>query len=162
MIVDVPISKLKFFDFDYARTSTILTTVNLLDAPLVMMGQGLPTILAAHASMKRIQTFLETDEKSAIAFDNTTHHGQDEQPQSPVQIQEKISELSIDNASFSWLPDSPVVLHNITCSLTPGQLHMCVGPVASVSIHEHPAALAACSTIARPYMRTAGTSLHFT
>lgn len=40
--------------------------------------------------------------------------------------------LSMEQASFSWLPDSPVILEDISLSLEPGRLHMCVGPVASV------------------------------
>lgn len=99
------------------------------------MGQGLPTILAAYASMKRIQSFLEMDEKSSIAG-NTGDGDQEEKSQDPESAQEKsidTTKLTMDNASFSWLPDSPVVLNDVTLSLLPGKLHMCVGPVASVS-----------------------------
>lgn len=61
---------------------------------------------------------------------------------------EKFEKLDIKNASFSWTKPSPEtgdqvegtkggvpVLHDITISLSPGKLHMLVGPVASVSIH---------------------------
>lgn len=87
-----------------------------------MIGQGLPSILAAYASMKRIQTFLAMDEKRDITADD---------------LDERLAEkaenmgLSIENASFSWLPDSPVVLEDIDVTLQPGKLHMVVGPVAA-------------------------------
>lgn len=99
------------------------------------MGQGLPTILAAYASMKRIQDFLDMDEKSSIAG-GTEDVDQEEKSQNSETAQEKspdTTELTMDDASFSWLPDSPIVLNDVTLSLLPGKLHMCVGPVASVS-----------------------------
>lgn len=119
--------------------SAILTTINLLNGPLNMVGQGLPTILAAYASLKRIQTFLEMDEKREIATDQSEHI--DDVVHTPNQLDEKSKNdetMSIEQASFSWLPDSPVVLHGISVALLPGKLHMCVGPVASVRYFSFP------------------------
>lgn len=100
-----------------------------------MVGQGLPTILAAYASVKRIQTFLEMEEKREIAREGS------ERPHEPSTAsydrEEKVGthqDMSMDHASFSWLPDSPVVLDDISLSLDPGKLHMCVGPVAAVRL----------------------------
>lgn len=87
-----------------------------------MIGQGLPSILAAYASMKRIQTFLAMEEKRDITADD-----QDE----ALAEKDENMRLSIENASFSWLPDSPVVLEDVDVTLQPGKLHMVVGPVAA-------------------------------
>ena len=43
---------------DPNRLFTIVTTVNLLSAPLNILGQFLPNIFAAYASVKRIESFL--------------------------------------------------------------------------------------------------------
>lgn len=118
--------------------STILTAVNLLNGPLNIVGQGLPTMLAAYASVKRIQTFLEMDEKPIIASDDS--HREDREPRVDAaddtdEKSESFETLTIEHASFSWLPDSPTVLKGVTLSLLPGKLHMCVGPVASVRLY---------------------------
>lgn len=109
--------------FALAISSTILTTVNLLNEPLNMVGQGLPTIVAAYASMKRIQSFLELDEKR----DHDANGDNDDTSE-----KQETQTLTVENASFSWLPDSPVMLDDINLELLPGKLHICVGPVASV------------------------------
>lgn len=117
-------------DFDLFY-STILTAVNLLNGPLNVVGQGLSTILAAYSSMKRIQTFLEMDEKPTIASDEGLQEDRELDTDFAHTVTEKAEDsqtLKIEHASFSWLKD-------ITLSLLPGKLHMCVGPVASVSFN---------------------------
>ncbi|KAF8312074.1 P-loop containing nucleoside triphosphate hydrolase protein [Clavulina sp. PMI_390] len=115
------------YPFTVAKIFSILTTITILSSPLNMIGQGLPAILAAYASLKRIQAFLQMEEKTigpALEMDG------------PNDLEEKLNsrdvqDFKMDIASFSWLPESPIVLHDITLKLTPGKLHMCVGPVAS-------------------------------
>lgn len=97
--------------------------MNLLNGPLNNIGQGLPSILAAYASMKRIQTFLAMDEKRDIANHLDSN---DEKEDGNMTVK-------MESASLSWLPDSPIVLEDVDIELKPGKLHMIVGPVASVS-----------------------------
>lgn len=42
--------------------------------------------------------------------------------------------MKLEGASFSWDPESPLVLEDIDVQLMDGKLHMVVGPVASVSL----------------------------
>ncbi|KAF8312075.1 P-loop containing nucleoside triphosphate hydrolase protein [Clavulina sp. PMI_390] len=112
-----------------AKIFSILTTVNLLNGPLNMIGQGLPSILAAYASLKRIQNFLRMQEKPHAPQQGEATSQSEEKSKSP-QIQ-GVEDFKMEGASFSWLPDSPIILHDIHLLLTLGKLHMCVGPVAA-------------------------------
>lgn len=92
-------------------------------------GQGLPHILSAYASLVRIQNFLSLEEKRDISLEEDTQvadllYAGDEGNNST---------LKLENASFSWLPDSDVVLKDVNLTLNIGALYMLVGPVASVS-----------------------------
>ncbi|KAJ7854654.1 hypothetical protein B0H13DRAFT_2358376 [Mycena leptocephala] len=48
---------------DVSRIFTLLAIVSLLNVPLNMIGQSLPTLFAAFASLRRIQGFLQLPEK---------------------------------------------------------------------------------------------------
>ncbi|KAF8312106.1 P-loop containing nucleoside triphosphate hydrolase protein [Clavulina sp. PMI_390] len=113
------------YPISVAKIFSILTTVNLLSGPLNTIGQGLPKILAAYASLQRIQTFLQMEEHSPA------HTGIGLEKREKVSTNKSIEDFRMNEASFSWLPDSPVVLSDINLSLSPGKLHICIGPVAS-------------------------------
>ncbi|KAF8312113.1 P-loop containing nucleoside triphosphate hydrolase protein [Clavulina sp. PMI_390] len=116
------------YPLNVAKIFSILTTINLLSSPLNIIGQGLPSILAAYASLKRIQTFLQMEEKGG---DSHLEKKDNDPSKEKLPGGGEVRDLKMDGASFSWLPDSPIVLHGISLQLTPGKLHMCVGPVAS-------------------------------
>ena len=88
------------------------------------LGQVLPEVLAAYASVLRIQKFLLLDEK---------------QPTS-TQEEEQSNVIQLDG-SFALANDAKPILKDIHVTLKPGKLHMCVGPVASVSDHRLGASL---------------------
>ncbi|KAJ7230413.1 hypothetical protein GGX14DRAFT_692155 [Mycena pura] len=79
---------------------------------------GLPQLLAASASLKRIQKYLMMDEHA----------------RSPAEAAAKPAEaggdITLENASFSWAADKPAFLGPLSVALRP-ELHVCVGPVAS-------------------------------
>ncbi|KAG8843455.1 hypothetical protein FRB91_003345 [Serendipita sp. 411] len=108
---------------DVSRIFTIYATIQLLSYPFNILGkfltrlnrQSLPDILAAYASMKRIQSYLQFDEKS--------------EKKNP-------SEKTVDalvhlRGSFSWNKDGEPVLPDIDLKLPTGKLTICAGPVAS-------------------------------
>jgi len=92
-------------------------------------------MIAAYASMKRIQTFLALDEKRVTSL---SAPGDNEKtvatPLGKVSTEEGLTEkMAISGGSFAWLKDSQPVLEDIVLDLRAGKLHMLVGSVASVS-----------------------------
>lgn len=111
---------------DPNRLFTIVTTVNLLSGPLNILGQSLPSIFAAYASIKRIEFFLLFEEKEES---NGADKCAEEEPLRPAS-----SSIKMINASFAWTSDSEPFLKGIDIDLEPGKLHLCIGTVASVRI----------------------------
>jgi ATP-binding cassette, subfamily C (CFTR/MRP), member 1 len=113
-----------------------MSTVNLLDGPLNMLGQGLPYAVAGYASLKRVQTFLDMDEKGEGP---STDNAEDETV-TDRDIAEVLGPnvvLQLKSTSFSWLPDSTIVLDAINLELQKGQFYMVIGPVASVRYQKY-------------------------
>lgn len=113
---------------DPDRLFTIVTTVNLLSAPLNDLGQAMPVIFAAYASIKRIQSFLLLEDQTdtdSVGED----HGAVKRP-----LGDSCSAIKMENASFGWTAEGEPFLHDVTLNLQSGQLHVCVGSVASVSM----------------------------
>ncbi|CAL1707862.1 unnamed protein product [Somion occarium] len=108
---------------DPNRLFTIVTTVNLLSSPLNILGQYMPSIFAAYASIKRIESFLLFDEKEDNA---DSDKGSSEKAES-----EELTSIKMVDAVFAWSPDSEPFLQDININLCGGQLHLCTGPVAS-------------------------------
>ncbi|KAK7692904.1 hypothetical protein QCA50_004540 [Cerrena zonata] len=108
---------------DPNRLFTIVTTVNLLSAPLNILGQFLPNIFAAYASVKRIESFLLLEDKEEDAVDDKSS---EEKPQSS-----DFSSIKIVDGSFAWTSESEAFLQDVNIELDPGRLHLCIGPVAS-------------------------------
>ncbi len=124
---------------DVTRIFTILTILNLLDSPINTIGQSLPSIAAAFASMQRISGFLVMPEKEGTQLVEKTVCTLTVvvEPSDKLELEEAHREavpdkigLSIKNGSFGWEEGTPV-LHDIEFELAPGVLTMLVGPVAS-------------------------------
>ena len=114
---------------DPNRLFTIVTTVNLLSAPLNILGQFLPNIFAAYASVKRIESFLLLEDKEEALVDDKAL---EEKPQDS-----DFSPIKIVDGSFAWTSDSEAFLQDVNIDLAPGRLHLCIGPVASVRRFTH-------------------------
>ena len=114
---------------DPRRLFTIVTTVNLLSEPLAVIGQLLPTLFAAYASVKRIESYLLLEDKENALEDDKSF------------VDEKqgriASPIKMTDASFSWASDADPYLKDVNIELQPGKLHLCIGPVASVCISSY-------------------------
>ncbi|KAJ7827389.1 P-loop containing nucleoside triphosphate hydrolase protein [Mycena leptocephala] len=135
-----------------SRIFTLFTIVNLLNGPLNMIGQTLPSLFASFASLGRIQGFLQLPEKAESASESAVEAahvpelvdvsddgGKGSTTPAPA-------EVSLQGCSFKWedqpkdkgtdkgtdtpTPKAPV-LTDITLDLAPRALHMVVGAVAS-------------------------------
>ena len=91
------------------------------------MGQSFPTIWAAWVSLKRINKFLGMREKQPLALMEKSSEEQGD-PRLNSDL------IRLQGSSFAWDFDGQAVLHDVTFTLRPGVLYMCVGPVASVSL----------------------------
>ncbi|KAG8809950.1 hypothetical protein FRC19_004879, partial [Serendipita sp. 401] len=109
---------------DVSRIFTIYATIQLLSYPFNVLGQSLPDILAAYASMKRIQSYLQFDEK-----------GEKQNPLGYTALNAQEGKTLDDSVhlrgSFSWNKDGEPVLPDIDLKLPIGKLTICTGPVAS-------------------------------
>ncbi|KAJ7107813.1 P-loop containing nucleoside triphosphate hydrolase protein [Mycena epipterygia] len=102
---------------DPNRMFTIVATLNLMTGPLELIGGSLPQLLAAYASVKRIEDYLSREEKTVSPNEDIK-----EKPQ---------EDISFKAASFSWAPGSSPFLGPLSLELAQGQLHILVGPVAA-------------------------------
>ncbi|KAJ7703885.1 P-loop containing nucleoside triphosphate hydrolase protein [Mycena rosella] len=106
---------------DPNRLFTVVATLNLMTEPLGLIGGLLPQLMAAYASMKRIEDYLSRPEK--IASSNETQWDAAETPGADA--------IRLEAASFSWVLDSSPFLGPLSLGLKQGELHVCVGPVAA-------------------------------
>ncbi|KAF8183862.1 P-loop containing nucleoside triphosphate hydrolase protein [Mycena galopus ATCC 62051] len=104
---------------DPNRMFTILATLNLMTEPLDYIGGSLPQLLAAYASLKRIEDYLWREEKTV---------SQDEDIKDKSLGEE---DIRFQAASFSWARDSPLFLGPLSLELSQGQFHILIGPVAA-------------------------------
>ncbi|KAJ7827386.1 P-loop containing nucleoside triphosphate hydrolase protein [Mycena leptocephala] len=133
---------------DVSRIFTLFTIVNLLNGPLNMIGQTLPTLFASFASLGRIQDFLQLPEKAESPGGAEFAHMSelvDVSDDGSAKIPPTV-EVSLQGCSFKWedeakdkgtdkgtdtpTPKAPV-LADITLTLASRELHMVVGAVAS-------------------------------
>ncbi|KAJ7734086.1 P-loop containing nucleoside triphosphate hydrolase protein [Mycena metata] len=111
---------------DVSRVFTLFTIVNILGEPLAVVGQALPTLFASYASLGRIQGFLQLPEKAESEHgSNAALVDLSDSPAKDATVQ-----VSLEGCTFSW-DDKTQVLHDITLNLSPCELHMVVGSVAS-------------------------------
>ncbi|KAJ7186396.1 P-loop containing nucleoside triphosphate hydrolase protein [Mycena filopes] len=126
---------------DASQIFTLLTQMDLLNGPLNLIGQQLPELFAAFASLERIQGFLQLPEKAERAKSRA--------PNSALADAAKASssetnlEVELERCTFTWdaetkedhdstTPSTTApVLKDITLRLAPRELHMVVGSVAS-------------------------------
>ncbi|KAJ6558333.1 P-loop containing nucleoside triphosphate hydrolase protein [Mycena capillaripes] len=104
---------------DPNRMFTIVATLNLMTGPLESIGGSLPQLLAAYASLKRIENYLSREEKTVSPNEDIKEKPLGEE------------DIRFQAASFSWGPDSPPFLGPLSLELAQGQLHILVGPVAA-------------------------------
>ncbi|KAJ7433880.1 P-loop containing nucleoside triphosphate hydrolase protein [Mycena galericulata] len=104
---------------DPNRMFTILATLNLMTGPLELIGESLPQLLAAYASLKRIEEYLSRQDKDLAPNEDTKEKSHSEE------------HILFDAASFSWAPGSPPFIGPLSLQLAQGQLHIIVGPVAA-------------------------------
>ncbi|KAJ7164505.1 P-loop containing nucleoside triphosphate hydrolase protein [Mycena filopes] len=137
---------------DVAQIFTLFTIVNLLNGPLNSIGQTLPHLFAAFASLGRIQGFLQLPEKAESApqaevsasptlVDVTVGAAKVSAAPSvsAASLEETPAEVVLEGCTFRWDVQekdtsevtTPPVLKDITLGLVPRQLHMVVGSVAS-------------------------------
>lgn len=83
------------------------------------------------ASMKRIEKFLLLDEQEKAPSPVDTKG--DEKDSLEKHDSAPSADITLEAASFSWAADKPAFLGPLSVVLNPGHLHVCVGPVASVS-----------------------------
>ncbi|KAK2022803.1 ABC transporter [Colletotrichum zoysiae] len=144
------------FAFAQSRldVTTIFTSFSflvLLNAPLAMLFQSIPGLIAGFTCVGRIQKFLEADPR--VDFRQSTHLSARNDKQSeetayrdslegiPLKSIDKPAgqstescssghAIAIVDGSFGWTADK-MVLRNITASVPASQLTLVVGPVAS-------------------------------
>ncbi|KAF8595654.1 hypothetical protein BDV93DRAFT_501066 [Ceratobasidium sp. AG-I] len=111
--------------FDAASVFTILTTVQLLSFPLATIGQVLPSLFSSYTSLKRVEAFLNLEDKPTTGSNKTS-------------ILEDLSQFTADfqairifGVDAAWDKKSKPVLSEIDLTLQSGKLYMCIGPVAS-------------------------------
>ncbi|KAK2008949.1 ABC transporter [Colletotrichum eremochloae] len=144
------------FAFAQSRldVTTIFTSFSflvLLNAPLAMLFQSVPGLIAAFTCLGRIQEFLEADPRVDFrqsAHSSARNDGRSEETvyrdslediplksidkpagQSPEDCPSDPA-ITIVDGSFGWSADK-MVLRNITASIPASQLTLVVGPVAS-------------------------------
>ncbi|KAF8205910.1 P-loop containing nucleoside triphosphate hydrolase protein [Mycena galopus ATCC 62051] len=114
------------------RLFTIVTTVNLLNPPLTLLGTFMPQIRAATASLKRIEKYLMLEERNDLPVPldaDVDADGDDSIAEKKMHT--PANDITFEAGSFSWAPDKPAFLGPLSTTLTQGHLHLCVGPVAS-------------------------------
>lgn len=97
------------------------------------IGQSLPELFAAYASLKRIQAFLALPEKASSegsALDEDNEISDKDKLALEDLASENDVKVEIKSGTFGW-DDKTAVLHDIDLDLQPGKLHMIVGSVAS-------------------------------
>ncbi|KAJ6617219.1 P-loop containing nucleoside triphosphate hydrolase protein [Mycena sp. CBHHK59/15] len=114
---------------DVSQIFTLFTIVNLLSGPLSMIGQYMPQLFAAYASLVRIQGFLQLPEKAETARDSALDSGNLIDVTDGGAKRSSV-EVSLRGCTFTW-DDKVHVLQDITLALAPGALHVVVGSVAS-------------------------------
>lgn len=108
-----------------AKVFTVISTIALIANPLRDLGQRVGTILSAWASFKRIESFLQSEEKN----------GDKPTTQSDIELQNKkitSVEVRISEADFG-VRDKITLLHDVNVQMTDPKLWMLVGRVGSVS-----------------------------
>ena len=106
-----------------AKIFTVVSTINIISEPLLMLGQRLGSLLTAWASLKRIEEFLLLEEKEEpIAIEN----------EKGAEDKEIECRVELHNATFG-VKGKAEILKNLDLHLVNPSLWMVVGKVGSVS-----------------------------
>jgi hypothetical protein len=107
----------------------------------VYIGQILPELAAANASVMRIQRYLFLEEKLRDICDNSTETSSshkapegDSRESMPLERMTTSIAITMDAASFAWIPNTDSCLRDITIYFDQPALYICVGHIASVYI----------------------------
>ncbi|KAJ5642139.1 hypothetical protein N7490_006139 [Penicillium lividum] len=120
---------------------TALTLISLLSSPLNALIRAIPYMSTSLASLKRIQTFLESDARRdhRITLDERMKHRSNEDSLSDgIELQDmtpglkysddKPDVIVVRDASFSWSEDSTFCIKEINLNIQKGQLCIIIGP----------------------------------
>ncbi|KAK0612146.1 ABC transporter [Immersiella caudata] len=125
-------------DMTVAKVFTSLAWIHLLCHPMIILLQTVPQILAAAASVSRVQEFLESESHVDVRSD-VEEQEQNVQSSDSAVTPEKNADASKQPANFvirakncnlGWKPDG-WALENITLSLSKSSFTLLLGPVAS-------------------------------
>ena len=97
-----------------------------------MIGQTLPQLFASYASLGRIQGFLQLPEKAESVSEHDLLEADLIDGLDDV-VKVSTVQVSLQRCTFGW-DEKTQVLHDVTIDLAPGELHLVVGSVASVSV----------------------------
>ncbi|KAG6184716.1 hypothetical protein E4U36_001748 [Claviceps purpurea] len=99
-------------DLQVTKLFTSLTLISLLATPLMHVCQAIPTLGAAHGCIKRIQSFLDMedrrDPRRFSSADSFTHGGHVKEDKNPVYASIDTDDgtiLSLTNVSLGWARD---------------------------------------------------------
>ncbi|PWN46197.1 P-loop containing nucleoside triphosphate hydrolase protein [Ceraceosorus guamensis] len=132
--------------FNLNSVFTSLTTLGLLEAPLLQLGQQYASILAAFASCKRIESFLrenERPERSGTLDHRSQHSLRSATPvsdrkdahlsASSIEVLEPVDSTvaaRFERATLGWGSGKPILI-NVDLSIPAGKLTMICGRISS-------------------------------
>lgn len=130
-----------------AKIFTVVSTIELISEPLLMLGQQLGSLITAWASLKRIEEFLLTDEKvERDGFDDPEIEAEQEEgikmidgnddPQRKLSVEDRhtLRSIKMDNASWGIQGKTKTkLLEGIYINLNEPSLWMITGRVGCVS-----------------------------
>lgn len=125
-------------NFTVHTVVTSLTLMQILEIPLLTMGQYYAQLLSAYASLKRIEEFLREQERPTYADDDggrapnedgeeldmKKHHNFSSMDS--VLPQEEAFAASFDSATIGWNKSKPILV-NVTAKVPHGELTMLCG-----------------------------------
>ncbi|KAK0563425.1 hypothetical protein OC861_004794 [Tilletia horrida] len=120
------------FPFNSNTVFTALSALNVVQIPVMMIGQRFGAMIAAYASFRRIEDFLLSPEReipslpladSAGKILNKEKGGTDELPESIG--------AKCEAATLAWNLDGNPVLHNVSVDFGSERLTMVIGPLSS-------------------------------
>ncbi|OTB13269.1 hypothetical protein K445DRAFT_24767 [Daldinia sp. EC12] len=115
-------------NLDTAKLFTSVSYLLLMATPLNNLFQAFPLFVAALASLRRIDEFLQTKSRDDFRIISRESHDSTEKPS--IDNSSGLSAVTIKNGSFGWEPDR-MILKDINIEIPRGCLTMIVGPIAS-------------------------------
>jgi len=110
---------------DVTKVFISLSYLALLTAPLQLLLQVVPIVLACLACLRRIGAFLMGEPRRDFRVITSLHHQLDSNEKPPL-----ANAITVRGANFGWSPDK-VVLEDVNFSIPCSSLTFVTGPVAS-------------------------------